>query len=103
MDISLYLGGLLVPFVLSLLALLAKVKGAAGYIVAGITSIAGLLGIYIFLGVGTDGSLTMYSNGTLEYLASATLNQFTWYFVTVLPLLFTLLAFMSALYRAIQK
>ena len=101
-DITLYLIGLLVPFCLTLLAVLVPAKKAGGILLAGMSAVGGLVGVYFFLGVGSDGSLTQYSGTTLVYLASATLNQFTWNFVPYLPLALGFMSFMAAMYRVVE-
>jgi hypothetical protein len=60
----------------------------------------GVIGIYVFAGLGADGDLTeTTSTGSLVQLVSATLNPNTWAFVTYLALVLSLLAFMAAIYR----
>jgi hypothetical protein len=60
----------------------------------------GVVGIYVFLGLGSDGDLTeTTSAGVIIQLASATINANTWFFLTTLALIFSLTAFLAALYR----
>lgn len=94
--------GVVVPLIFTVIALLAPARGVQALLIAGLTAIGGLVAVYFFLGVGSDGSITEYAGTTIEYLASATLNQSTWYFFTALPLVLGFAAFMAALYRAIQ-
>lgn len=102
MDISLYSIGFFPSFLLTLLALFGRLKGVAALILGGITSIGGFVGIYFFLGLASDGSLSEISNGSTIPIASATLNASTWAFVLYLPLGLILMSFVAALYRAIQ-
>ena len=80
--------------------MLAKVDKIGSILTAGISAIGGIVGIYVFAGLGSDGDLTeTTSAGNLVQLVSATLNPNTWAFVTDLALVFSLLAFMAAIYR----
>jgi hypothetical protein len=63
------------------------------------SAMGGVVGVYFFLGVGSDGSLF---SGT-QPLASASINIQTWQFITYLPLIFALFAFMAAAYSVWGK
>lgn len=100
MQIVIYAIGLLVPFVLTILALLTKLDKVGNYLLAGFSAMGGVVGIYFFLGVGADGDLV--SGSTLLTSAASSTAQ-TWQFILLLPLIFALMAFMSAIYSAWGK
>lgn len=103
MDINLYIIGLMLPFVLTLIAIIAPVRDKYGrYLLAGICAMGGVVGIWLFLGIGSDGDLTQLSGSTTFVVASATQNIASWNVATLLPLIFTLMSFMTAAYRAFQ-
>jgi len=88
-----------VPFGLGLLSDLAKVDSVGHYLLAGIAAMGGVIGTWGFLGVAADGDLTQYSNGSLVVIGSAgTGGALAWNMILLVSLVFTLFAFMSALY-----
>lgn len=99
MDISLLAAGIIISCVITILTILPKLDTVAGYLMAGISAMAGVLDIFLFVGLGSDGDLTSTSAGTVIPLSSATLNALTWSFVTLVPIVFGLFAFMAAVYR----
>ena len=107
MDEWIFALGLVVPLGLTLLAVIPKVDEITSYLLAGISAMGGVVGIYVFLGIASDGDLTQTTNtGALVQLASATLNPATWNFITLIPLILALFAFMGGIvsaYRGYKK
>ena len=90
--------GLVMPLILTLLALLSHTDGLGGYLLAGMSAIGGVIGIWFFTALGSDGSLTEYSGGTMQVIASASTANL-WTYLTLLPMTFGLMSFLAALYR----
>ena len=100
MQIIIYAIGLLLPFILTLLAMLVKLDKWGNFLLAGFSSMGGLVGVYFFLGVASSGSLF---SGTTLLTSAATATAFEWDVMTYLPLIFALMAFMAAIYSAVVK
>lgn len=74
-------------------------KGVGGYLLAGMSAMGGVVGIYFFAAVGQDGDLTQLLGSTNQVLVSAS-SPLSWQVVTLIPLILGLLSFMAAVYRA---
>jgi hypothetical protein len=97
LDIIIYAIGLLVPFLLTLMALLVDLDAVGDYLLAGFAAMGGVVGVYFFLGVGSDGDLV---SGSTLLTSAATATALTWQFVVMLPMVFSLMAFCAGIYRA---
>jgi hypothetical protein len=93
--------GLLFPLVFSVFAVVTKAKDAGGFLVAIMAFGAGVVGVWFFLAVGSDGSLTELSNGVSNVIASAATST-VWSFLTLMPLLLSLMAFFAGMYRGYE-
>ena len=92
------------PLILTLLAILANIKGAGGLLLAGMSALGGLIAGYFFLAVASDGSLSTLSGGVVNVLASATSSTSpVWNFVILLPLSLAFFAMMASMYRGWQS
>ena len=85
------------PLVLDLFGMLGRSRVLALFPFFG-----AILGVYAFLGVGVDGSLTNSFTSPATILASAPSNAFTWYAVTILPLMIAIIGFCLAIYKAVR-
>lgn len=86
----------MIPFLLTLLALLADMDKIGSYLLSGFSAMGGIVGVYFFAAVGADGSLV---SGTQLLTSAAAATAQTWQVIVLLPLVFALMAFMSAIYR----
>lgn len=100
MDEAIYIIGIVMPLLLALLAVLASLDKVGDYMIAGFSAMGGIVGVWVFLGVGSDGDITQQNGASLIPIASGTLNQASWNYITLLPMIFALMAFMAAIYRA---
>jgi hypothetical protein len=100
LDIVIYVLGLILPFILTLLALLVKMDKWGNFLLGGFSSMGGLVGVYFFLAVGQSGSL--FSGATL-LTSAASGTAFEWDVITYIPLIFGFMAFISAIYSAVLK
>lgn len=89
---------IVLPLIMSLLGLLGKSRAFAvfpflGAIVSG----------FAFLGLGVDGDITTQYSGTQNVLLSASTTSFTWEAIVLIPLFLTIINFLIAGAKAVNK
>lgn len=64
--------------------------------------LAGLIGIEIFLGITSDGSITTGSGGSISYILSASTTSSTWIAVTLTLVILALVGFLLSIYVVLK-